>query len=534
MLKPMRKEKQMQDAGLGCRVKARIRASMRYLSMADRGHARAGLVLFFALVFVAVETWARAGGAGGGHGGGGGHSGGGSHGGGSYSGGGGDANGLIFLFRLIFNMVVVLLRMGPVGWVILLALVAFVVMVFRLFTRSSGDQPGLDQEINFSSVQLASMASPVHDEFRQKITKAFLTVQAAWSQQRLDLMRRFISDGVYQRFHAQFTMMQMLKQKNLITDVEVERIEIVKRFEEGVYECLDVRIVASANDQFICETDPELNSPGGRERFVEYWSFLRRKDHRPSTDLYSSEHCPQCSAPLDSKLIESARCPYCSSYLNSGEFDWVLSEITQEQDYIQEIQVLDGTDGLNDSGFGDRVGGQLSAQVRQALPSFSKLQLEDKTSNAFMQVLIAKALRAPAPLQRFCSAELFAKFSEQLARGVFVYDRLYLNAVDTTSVNIEGEFVSAKVLVTYTYHRVEQASSGEFISRESGFITERKVLTMRCRPSIAMAKGSIYAGCCPSCGAPQASSLNHLCTHCGAALNDPTHEWILFALDALE
>lgn len=494
--------------------------------------------VFLSTIFVAIEVWARAGGAGGGHGGGGGHSSGHSsgHGGGSYGGSGGGGDGLVSLFRLIFDMVMVLLRMGPVGWVILLGLTGFVIMVFRLFKRGSADQPGLDHEINFSAKQLASMAPPVQEEFRQKIITCFVTVQAAWSQQRLDLMRRFISDGVYQRFHAQFTMMQMLKQRNLVTDVNVERVDIVRRFEEGVYECLDVRIVATADDQFICETDSSLNSPGGRDRFVEYWSFLRRKDHRPTTDLYSTDLCPQCSAPLDNKLIETARCPYCSTYLNSGEFDWVLSEITQEHDYNPEMQVVAmGSSETDGQATSEGAGLKIPLSVQQALPAFSKLQLEDKTSNAFMQVLIAKALRAPAPLQRFCSNELFAKLeqelSQQFGRSLFVYDRLFTNAVDTMSVEVEGEFVSAKVMVRFSYHRVEQAASGELMNRESGFVTERKILTMRCRPSIAMAKGSIYAGCCPSCGAPQGSSLNHLCSHCGAALNDPTHEWILSAID---
>jgi hypothetical protein len=441
---------------------------------------------------------ARAGGAGGGHS-------------GDSSSGGGGGGGAI-----IFDLIFLLLRAGPIGWVVLLLIV---VMMYRVTTHVS---PGSNEEHVFRSLEnpsrgreasfAAAFPGESYADFQAKVSKAFLAVQAGWSAQSVAPMRRFITDGVYQRFHAQFTMMNLLEQSNPVTEVQILGISAAKTGQDGAYDFVDVMIEASANDQFVSRKFPELNSPGGSETFTEFWTFLRRSDHHAGKDLYHSENCPQCGAPVTEKLMETARCPYCSAYLNSGEFDWVLAEITQSADY--GIPALPNIPGAT-----------AAAKVRAIDPGFSTRQLEDKATNAFMEILIGTALGQPAIVKRFATDAAFAEMQSTWPKGRLAFDRLYTRAVDFLDVRLEGSRARAWVGVRYAFHRVDLE---HLVAPESEDpLTVLKVLSLTRDYSGGAPKGSVYAGSCPHCGAPQKDSLNPLCDHCGQPLNDQTLDWII-------
>jgi hypothetical protein len=343
-------------------------------------------------------------------------------------------------------------------------------------------------------------------------------------------MRRFISDGVYQRFHAQFTMMNLLGQSNLISGVAVRGLLIVRCYQDGLYDCIDIRITAEANDQFVCEKFPNLNSPGGREEFVEIWSFIRRSDFKRGFDIFSSNNCPKCAAPLTGKLIETARCPYCGSYLNSGEFDWVLSEITQQNDYGKPFAVthrLPPFAAANET------------QIAAVYPAFSRQALEDRASNALMQILIGMAERdshsnqgAIQSVQRFTTAQEFAELKAAIPIEHIVYDRLYTRAVDFLGMRIDGSHLHAFIGIEFCCHQINldsRLSGARFAAfdLENSMRSQANVLVLYREITDAVAKGSIYAGTCPSCGAPQKDSLSPICEFCSASLNDPKLDWIV-------
>lgn len=455
------------------------------------------LALLFPLL-----AFARAGGAGGGH----------SFGGGGHSYGSGGGGGDAFLFDIIF----VLLRQGPVGWVILLAIA---LVVYQVVTRMN---PGGHEEMIYRPTQdlsrgmesrfASAFPAEKYGDFQAKVAAAFVAIQQGWSAQSVAPMRRFITDGVYQRFHAQFTMMKLLEQSNPVTGVRVLGVSATKVGRDGAYDFVDVMIQAAANDQFVSRKFPELNSPGGTETFTEFWTFIRRTDHRPGGDLYRSESCPQCGAPVTDKLMETARCPYCSTYLNSGEFDWVLSEITQSTDY--SVPALPSVPGL-----------AAAAKVRTLDPGFSTRLLEDKATNAFMEILIGTSLAQPALVKRFATDAAFAEMQRTWPKGRQAFDRLYTRAVDFLDVRVEGSHARAWVGVRYAFHRVDL--DHPVAPQSDDPLTALKVLSLTRDYSGGAPKGSVYAGSCPHCGASQKDSLNSLCDHCGQPLNDQTLDWMV-------
>lgn len=472
---------------------------------------------FIFILLTATEVFARAGGGGGGHSGGG-HYGGG--GGGHYGGGGsGGGDGLIFL---IFE----LLEAGPVGWLVLGIILIAVYAVLhssrnQQITSFAADSEESASEIPPTSVAFdAALLNPQDaSALKAKATQAFMTIQNAWSQKQTTPMRRFISDGVYQRFNAQFLMMNLLGQVDAMDDVRVTRLAVTKCVIEGPYLCVDLAIEAIATDQFKCEKFPQLNSPGGTEVFVEIWSFIRRTDYKKQSDLFLSSNCPQCAAPLGDKLMETARCPYCGSYLNNGEFDWVLAEITQREDY-----------GRNDfAKLKAQHQGAPLEQIQKLLPDFSRLNLEDRASNAFLQILIAGANQDNRRLQKFCTPHAFSQLSRTLSVAQFAYDRLFVNSTDLIGIEINGNKLIATVALRCTYRRVQ------FLEQKAKLIdsdlqSRNKVVCFTRTMTGHISKGSVFANACSQCGATQKDSLSLVCEYCGASLNDPNHDWVLDSL----
>jgi hypothetical protein len=325
-------------------------------------------------------------------------------------------------------------------------------------------------------------------------------------------MRRFISDGVYQRFHAQFTMMNLMGQRNAISKLKVYAIDRMPRHTdtEGLYECLDLRIEASADDQFVSEKNPDLNSPGGNRRFFEYWSFIRRRDYIKGKDIFHSNNCPRCSAPLSTAMMKDARCTYCGSYINNGEFDWVLAEITQAGSELVSRPVI-----------------APRAALATSDPNFSIQVLEDKASNAFMQILIAEATGDLRSLKRFCTARAYAKFSSSMQhRGRVIYDRLYLKSVVTESVDLHGGILHASVRIQFSSRKLRDTND-----TLAKLTTQSRIIKLCHKPIGVLAKGTIYANACTACGAPQKDSLSPVCEFCRSSLNDMTRDWVVDDLD---
>jgi hypothetical protein len=456
----------------------------------------------FSLLFP-LFAFARAGSAGGGSS--------------SFSGGGGSSSGggdISFIFDLIW----ILIQLGPIGYVILFLLAAAAYYVLTHSNLGVGGheeivfRPSAALQASIGSRFATSFPNESYTDFQAKVSQAFVSVQAGWSAQTVAPMRRFITDGVYQRFHAQFTMMKLLEQANPITQVHVISVQAAKTGSDGAYDFVDVMIQASANDQFVSRKFPQLNSPGGVETFTEFWTFLRRTDHRPGKDIYRSEACPQCGAPLTQKLMETARCPYCNVYLNSGEFDWVLAEITQSNDY--GIPALMGSQKADPA-----------EPLRILDPAFCAKQLEDKATNAFMEVLIGTSLGKPELVKRFATDAAYAQMQLAWPKSHMAFDRLYTRAVDLLSARVEGTSAKAWVAVRYAFHRVDLDHP---VAPESDDpLSVLKVLALTRDYSGGVPKGSVYAGSCPHCGAPQKDNLSPLCDHCSQPLNDQKLEWIV-------
>ena len=494
--------------------------------LTDRPRAIALLVTGFWLGLGALTRLAaRAGGAGGhSSSSGGGHSSSHSSGGGfsshssSHSGSGGSGGGLTGLFCFLTFIVI---------FIIVMVLLARAKTARPAVVNRDTPPPLPPPDEDRDGLAAFLAANPDFDlaAFRAKVTEAVLKIQAAWSAQSLAAVRPIISDGIYQRFATQFKMMAMLKQRNMLENVRVLRIEPVAAAQDGAYDVIQVQVAAAMNDSFVCELDPSLNTEGDGS-FVEYWSFIRKRQRSgEERDLYQNHNCPSCGAPLPPDMGELCRCQYCQVMVNSGEFDWVLAEITQEDDYGRE------------SDLADRVSPQLPqavAELTREAPDLAVQLIEDKASNAFMQIMTALATRKPAVVRRFVSDEALAAITPMIPQENIVFNRLYLNeAVLLDATRVNGRH-ALSVGLTVTMQRVSIVPGNGFVRLDEEEVRSGYAMTLERDAAAVPNKGALYQHQCPNCSGAVGDSLDLNCQYCGVPLNSMHNEWIVTRFGSIE
>lgn len=466
------------------------------------------LAVLLIAVLAAPDLLARAGG-------------GGDFSGGDNGGGGGDGWGVI-----IYLIIRVILELPfPLNVIVAGIIIAGFVIFTRVAKKKVKAQsilnklPAGDEVKKAAGYDAFIKNSPDFNEeaFKNNVRDAFMKIQKAWEAQDLSQIRKFISDGVYQRFNTQFKMMQLLKQKNTITNINIKNIYIDRVDVDGLYDIIQTAIHASVTDNFTSELDSSLNQ-GGTEEFVEYWSFLKKRG-KPRTDIYQTDQCPNCGAPLPADMGEVSKCASCGTLTNSGEYDWVLSEITQADDYVGAHPKLGKSAGLTE-------------KVRSLIDEnedFSVQLIEDKASNGYLQIITAQALGDSSIMRRFVSDEVFAKVPMPAPGEQIAYNRIYLNDVYLVGVAEEGDLNVLAIAVKSSFQRVKLAD-GKAVKLDYAVISQTEVVLMSRDKDAAESKGSLYAHSCPNCGAPVENSLEVKCKYCSSVMNSTGKEWIITGL----
>ena len=457
----------------------------------------------FLLLFVVGLVYARVGGAGG-----------------DFGGDGGDDSG-------IFSLIIYILLAIPFPYNFI---VLGIILVLFYFVRKKAKQrtilnilPTGEGILKVRGYNDFIEHNPNFDEikFKEKVKTSFLQIQEAWQNKDMSKVRKYISDGMYQRLNVQFKMMDKLSQKNTIDKFEVKNIYIDCIDTDGFFDIIHVAIHASVVDRFVSEKYPELNS-GGSEEFVEYWSFLKKRGAEEK-NIFSSDNCPSCGAELPKITSEVAKCEFCGTLTNSGEFDWVLAEITQADDYVSSSPLVMKSINLHEK----------IIEIEQQNTDFSVQLIEDKASNAFLQIETARVLNNPVILRRFTSDAAFKKIKARFGQGeAFVYNRIFLSDVTLIGALQNNNMNTMVVSIKYSYQRVVPKEKS-VVKLDSVVVTDTSIILLSRNINSEVSKGSLYAHRCPSCGGPVGDTIDLKCKYCGYELNSPANEWIVTDLMTL-
>ncbi|MBA4187108.1 MAG: hypothetical protein C0467_03735 [Planctomycetaceae bacterium] len=173
----------------------------------------------------------------------------------------------------------------------------------------------------------ADFALPV---FLDRVKHIFRELQKAWSSRQWDLARPYETDAIFQTHRYWIEAYRKQDLRNVLDDVKVEQIKLVRFGKDAFYDSITCRIFASMID-YVEDAKGKVVRGDKKTptKFSEYWTFIRSR--RATQCQQPNQNCPNCGAAL--KVNMAGECAYCGSKITNGDFDWVLSRIEQDEAY---------------------------------------------------------------------------------------------------------------------------------------------------------------------------------------------------------
>lgn len=338
--------------------------------------------------------------------------------------------------------------------------------------------------------------------FLARASRAFVEVQHGWSDRRLGDVARHMSDGVLRRFRTQLALNKLHGDRNVTADVRVLEATIAHAEVAGAFDAVHVKFRASLRDATVDDDVPEAEARSEAARapateFVEYWSFVRRSD-APETPP-APRRCPSCGAEVP--LRTGVACDHCRAALNSGAHDWVLSEITQENEFsTAPAAAVEGW-----------------AAFVEHDPAADRQVLEDRAGLIFWKWIEAQATGKTAPFARLCAPDALEGVQPRKA-GTFA--QAAVGAMELLAVksgpNGDRAFLEVRWSTT-------GAGTG---------LVRREVLELVRAPGVLTNHAAgLATDRCHHCNAPQVESDAVNCGYCAALL---PQDWAFQALHSFE
>lgn len=180
-------------------------------------------------------------------------------------------------------------------------------------------------------------AHPAFDlkAFAQRVTLIAYELNKAWSARAWERVRPYETDALFETHRYWIDEYKRQSLRNVVESYKVTSVEPVKVTSDAFYDAITVRIGGSGHDY---TTDAEGKVIAGSQTslriWTEYWTLIRGRG--ATAKITTTANCPNCAAPL--QVSETGICAYCGGRITSGEFDWVLSKIEQDESYGRDAR----------------------------------------------------------------------------------------------------------------------------------------------------------------------------------------------------
>ena len=328
-------------------------------------------------------------------------------------------------------------------------------------------------------------------DFQKRAHQIAVILQSSWNSSAMEKSRPYLSSGVFSRMTTQ---LELLEKKdgliNKMSDFKILSSSVEGYALENSYFTIHLRMNFSAKDVTLPKTSTtsqiqsELHSANPQE-YSEMYSFTRKLTATTEVSKSLLEgKCPSCGNSAEFKH-PTVKCAYCGNIYNSGETDWVLSEITQMVEW---------------KGVSDFSTTEYSSQV-----------LEDRASSLFWKYLKAKTLGN----QIFISREADSSF---LQKESFSVSEIYIpvvGAVELKKLQKTNDSYLAELVIKWSSASVKE---GEITGKESKLFMVRKLT----------AKDTGFSeSSCSQCGAPYPELDSPSCEYCNTEIPKVVDDWIL-------
>jgi predicted lipid-binding transport protein (Tim44 family)/tellurite resistance protein len=337
------------------------------------------------------------------------------------------------------------------------------------------------------------------------VKKLFLEVQGAWFKRNLEPVRRYLSDATYQRLVLQLKLLDLQGVRDAIADPAVLDLQIIGLEQNQHFDTVHVRVKAQLKDAdapaaFTDEQALALAQKQPADSFIEVWSFVRKPgaQTKAGQGLHAGT-CPNCGAPFAGGAAN--RCEHCSAVVNSGNYDWVLAEITQGSEFSRGGDAIDGL-----------------ARARQTDPALNTETLEDRASLVFWKWIEAQALGDTGRLAKLSSGEYLTWAASAFGGKRKEYREIAVGAVNTKQLEA-GDGVDLAHLEIRWSARI--GAAGAMVPQRWVFTFERK------SGAKTNTDNGMSTNRCPNCGAPLTDNGQASCEFCGQLLASGERDWVL-------
>lgn len=168
-------------------------------------------------------------------------------------------------------------------------------------------------------------------EFQARARLIFDELQAAWSTLNWERARPHETDNLFQMHQYWIAAYKRQHLRNVLDQCRITALQPVKLQEDAFYNAITLRIGAQGYDYTVDQSGRVVSGAKTKLRYwSEYWTFIRNRQAKAGP-ARADLNCPNCGAPL--KVNNAGVCEFCSGKITSGEFDWVLSKIEQDESY---------------------------------------------------------------------------------------------------------------------------------------------------------------------------------------------------------
>ncbi len=163
-----------------------------------------------------------------------------------------------------------------------------------------------------------------------RLALIFAELQVAWSGRDALRIRPYVSDNLFQSMYYWIDLYTQEKCRNVSENASIVRVDLANVTSDAYYDAVTLRVFATGLDYTISDSGKLLSGHKSRPRtYSEYWTLIRGSSRKGPARR--DPNCPHCGAPL--KIGMAGTCEYCRAKVTSGEFDWVLSRIEQDEAY---------------------------------------------------------------------------------------------------------------------------------------------------------------------------------------------------------
>ncbi len=357
------------------------------------------------------------------------------------------------------------------------------------------------------------------DKFSHQLKLTFIKMQWAMANGKLKTCRHFFSDGMFERVKLLEKLNELCYLHNHIENIVVNDITVIDAKRGDGFERLDIKIDAAARDYYVDSRNKRfLCGDKKQQTFTEVWTLLRCGDvkTRENSQGLFSKHCPNCGNSLE--LVDEIICSYCNARVNTGNYDWVLTEITQMEEWLKQTNISS----------------QAFNNLKQKDPGFNLASVEDKISVIFWRNIAARMCADIKYVSRFAAphfVEKYKKIYKKEANGNReFYTDVAVGAVELREavLNCADGYDRIRAKVKWSC-RIMNTNLPKLIAPnfdKSRYIENDIILKRKTEVKSPVANG-LSSNVCPNCGATEGKQFLPHCEYCHVALNNGSRDWVL-------